>query len=211
MAQQRLPIVDGDDGDWGDILNQFLEKEHYNTGLDNPANGGHQTITIRPGTAAPNSAPLKFNSGTLLTSPEAGAVEFFENNLYVTQTAGPTRLTIAAYNSDAAAVGDLYYKGVDGNLERIPIGTTAQVLTVSGGVPTWDASPPALNWTYLVSSWDTAPTLTAPLAGGSVYTYILDSVTRYRFVPEPYVAAQDAFYNDFNGMSVTDLVTRRSD
>ena len=77
---QRLPIVNSDDGVWGDILRQYLMKEHYNTDLDDVANGGHQTVTIRPGTAASGTAPLKFTSGTLMTTPEAGAMEF-NNNL----------------------------------------------------------------------------------------------------------------------------------
>ena len=27
MAEQRLPIVDSDDGQWGDVLNQFIEND----------------------------------------------------------------------------------------------------------------------------------------------------------------------------------------
>jgi hypothetical protein len=74
VVQQRLPAVNSDDGAWGDILNQFLQKEHYNTTLDNVLNGGHQTITIRPGTTAALTAPLKLTSGSVMTTPEAGAI-----------------------------------------------------------------------------------------------------------------------------------------
>ena len=49
---QRLPIVNSDDGVWGDILRQYLMKEHYNDDTDNSVNGGHQKITIRAGTAS---------------------------------------------------------------------------------------------------------------------------------------------------------------
>ena len=141
MADQRLPVVDGDDGAWGEILNQYLEKEHYNTGLSDAANGGHKTITIRPGTAAANTAPLKFSSGTLLTTPEAGAIEFNNNKLYFTQTTGPTRLTVAAYNDAAGAAGDIYYRDGSGNFVRLAAGTNSHVLTLSGGLPTWAAAP----------------------------------------------------------------------
>ena len=96
MADQRLPIVDGDEGLWGDILNQYLEKEHYNTGINNTENGGHKTITVRAGTTAAGTAPLKFTSGSLMSSPEVGAVEFLIDRLYYTQTTGTTRKTIAA-------------------------------------------------------------------------------------------------------------------
>ncbi|MCE7936813.1 hypothetical protein DYH10_03435 [Candidatus Saccharibacteria bacterium CPR2] len=95
MADQRLPVVGSDDGQWGTILNQFLEKEHYNTGVDNVDNGGHKTVTIRAGTATAGTAPLKFTSGTVLTTPEAGAMEFNSDSLYFTTTTGPTRKTVA--------------------------------------------------------------------------------------------------------------------
>jgi hypothetical protein len=137
---QRLPVVNGDDGQWGAILNNFLGKEHYNDTSDNIVNGGHQTITVRAGTAAANTAPLKFTSGTLLTTAEVGAVEFVTNRLYYTQTTGPTRMTILAVNDASGASGDLYYRNSTADLIRLPVGTSAQVLTVSSGVPTWAAA-----------------------------------------------------------------------
>lgn len=73
---QRLPIVNSDDGVWGDILRQYLLKEHYDDGTDNAVNGGHKTITIRAGTSGAGTAPLKFTSGTLMSSAEAGAIEY---------------------------------------------------------------------------------------------------------------------------------------
>lgn len=140
MAEQRLPIVNGDDATWGTILNQFLEKEHYNTGTDLAVNGGHKTITIRPGTTSAGTAPLKFTSGSLLTSPEAGAVEFLADRLYFTQTTSSTRKTIAAYDDASGATGDIYYRDASGNFVRLPIGSNTQVLTVSGGLPSWQAA-----------------------------------------------------------------------
>jgi hypothetical protein len=95
MAEQRLPIVDGDDGSWGDILNQFISKEHYDTGVDNAANGGHKTITVRPGNTGAGTAPIKFTSGSLMSAPEVGALEFLTDRLYFTQTTGSNRKTIA--------------------------------------------------------------------------------------------------------------------
>lgn len=142
MAEQRLPAVNGDDGAWGDILNQFISKEHYNTGADNVANGNHKTITIRPGTIAANTAPLKFTSGPLMTGTEAGAVEFLTDKLYLTQTTGATRMTVATYNDASGAAGDLYYRDASGNFIRLPVGTAGNVLMVNGGLPTWQAPGP---------------------------------------------------------------------
>ncbi|MDB5160420.1 MAG: hypothetical protein JWO99_683 [Candidatus Saccharibacteria bacterium] len=140
---QRLPIVNSDDGSWGTILNQYLKKEHYDDATDNAVNGGHQTVTIRAGTSAAGTAPLKIASGTLLTTPEVGAVEFVTNRLYYTQTTGPTRMTVLAVNDASGASGDTYYRNSTGDLVRLPVGSSSYVLTVSSGVPTWAPAPGA--------------------------------------------------------------------
>ncbi len=84
MAQPwRLPEVNGDDGAWGDILNQFLNKEHYNndnSGAGDVASGGHMNVTLRPGTAS--AAPLKFTSGTNLSAITAGVMEYDGTSLF---------------------------------------------------------------------------------------------------------------------------------
>lgn len=181
MPPQRLPIVNGDDGVWGDILRQYLQKEHYDDGTDNPDNGGHKTVTLRPGTAAAGTAPLKFSSGTLLSSPEAGAVEFNNDNLYFTITTGTTRKKVALYDDSSGATGDIYYRDGSGNFVRLGIGSEGQALTVSSGLPAWDdaASPTFATATkttnYTITSSDTVifadatsgnVTITLPLASG---------------------------------------------
>lgn len=135
---QRLPIVNNDDGVWGDILRQYLEKEHYNDDTDNAVNGGHKTVTIRPGTAAAGTAPLKFSSGTLLSTPEAGAVEFNSDSLYVTITTGTVRKKVAIYDDASGAAGDMYYRDSSGNLVRLPVGANGKTLRVVSGAPAWD-------------------------------------------------------------------------
>lgn len=135
MYPQRLPEVDGDDGVWGDILRKYLMKEHYNDDSDNAANGGHKNVTIRAGTAGAGGAPLKFTAGTLLTTPEVGAMEFAGENLYLTSS-GTTRKKIALY-STSGATGNLYYRNGSDDFTQLPIGSSNQVLTVSGGVPSW--------------------------------------------------------------------------
>jgi hypothetical protein len=134
---QRLPIVNSDDGTWGDILRQYLMKEHYNDDTDNAVNGGHQKITIRAGTATAGTAPLKFTSGTLLSTPEAGAVEFNSDTLYFTTTTGPTRKKIAAYDDSSGATGDTYYRNASGVFTRLAAGSNGNVLTLASGVPSW--------------------------------------------------------------------------
>lgn len=137
MAEQRLPIVNSDDGVWGDIIRQYIMKEHFNDDTDNPINGAHKTVTIRPGTASAGTAPLKFSSGTLLSSAEAGAVEFNTDSLYFTITTGTVRKKVAIYDDASGATGDLYHRDSSGNFVRLPIGATGKTLRVSGGLPTW--------------------------------------------------------------------------
>jgi len=139
MADQRLPVVDGDDGNWGTILNQFIKKEHYDTGVNNVANGNHKTITIRPGTTVAGTAPLKFISGPLTSSPEIGAVEFQTDKLYFTQTTSSTRKTIATYDDNSGATGDIYYRDSSGNFVRLAVGGNNYTLTSNGTIPVWTA------------------------------------------------------------------------
>ena len=92
MADQRLPIVNSDDGQWGAIIRQYLMKEHFNDDTNNPANGSHQNVTIRPGTAT--AAPLTFSTGTLLSTPTNGSMEYDGNYFYLTQGGNRKRITI---------------------------------------------------------------------------------------------------------------------
>ena len=129
-------------------------KEHYNDDTNNAANGGHHKVTIRAGTATAGTAPLKFTSGTLLTTPEAGAIEFNADKLYFTKTTGPTRQTVATYDV-TGATGDIYYRDSSSNFTRLPIGGSNNVLTVASGIPAW-------------SSTLTSTTLTSPVINGTV-------------------------------------------
>ena len=139
MPPQRLPLVNADDGTWGDIIRQYLMKEHFNDDTNNAANGGHHKVTIRAGTASAGTAPLKFTTGTLLTTPEAGAIEFNGDVLYFTQTTGPTRKRLAAYD-ETGANGDIFYRNSSGNLTRLAAGTAGDFLTIASGIPSWTAS-----------------------------------------------------------------------
>lgn len=153
---QRLPIVNADDAVWGDILRQFLMKEHVNDDTDNAANGGHQKVTIKAGTTAAGTAPLKFNSGALMTTPETGAVEFDTDGLYFTVTTGTTRKKVAIYNDTSGATGDLYYRDSSGNFVRLGIGSTGQTLTVNSGLPSWGTMGGGVAWAEITGTSQTA-------------------------------------------------------
>jgi hypothetical protein len=106
MANQRLPEVNGDDGAWGTLLNTYLNKEHYNndnSGVGTSDSGGHMNITVRGGTTAAGTAPIKLTSGPLMTGAEAGAIEFLTDDLLFTQTTGTTRKKVATFDTNTNA------------------------------------------------------------------------------------------------------------
>jgi hypothetical protein len=184
MTQQRLPIVNSDDGVWGDIIRQFLMKEHYNDDTDNAVNGGHQKITVRAGTATAGTAPLKFTSGTLLTSAEAGAVEFNTDSLYFTITTGTVRKKVAIYDDASGATGDLHYRDSSGNFVRLAAGSNGKTLRVSSGLPAWsDASFSTSTKTsnYTLSSTDTVIFADATSGNVTVTLPTASSIAGYRF------------------------------
>lgn len=106
MAEQRLPVVNADDGVWGGILREYLLKEHYNGDANVTAgtstNGGHQFVTIRPGTSS--AAPLTFAAGTNLSTPAAGSVEYDGTYYYLT-TSSATRMQIVTNSANQTLTG----------------------------------------------------------------------------------------------------------
>ena len=86
-------------------------------------------VNLKAGTATAGTAPLKFTSGTNLTTAEAGAVEWNGTNLFVTQTSGPTRKTIAYTDSNITGSAGSITSNSDYNTL---VGTSAGTNLVSG-------------------------------------------------------------------------------
>ncbi len=88
--------------------------------------------------------------------------------------------------------GVMEYKDAAGNWTAFSAGTPA--------APTWD---------FYATNWTTEPTFVENITGGAVYSYTLDAVTRYRFVPSPYDAALDAFYTSYSSPTLSGLIVTR--
>ena len=85
-------------------------------------------------------------------NPSAGDIEGVTAGVGI--SGGGTSGTVTVTNSMATAIttnGDLIYGTGSGTFTRRGIGSTDQVLTVSGGVPTWATLPPASSMTSLAS------------------------------------------------------------
>lgn len=107
-AANRIGVCDGDKTFYMNVLGSapYAEFSTYDYGAAGPyamafqGNGGNIGISgvtaptakvhIAAGTATASTAPLKFTSGTNLTTPEAGAMEYNGTNLLFTR-AGTTR------------------------------------------------------------------------------------------------------------------------
>ena len=99
-------------------------------------------LHLKAGTATAGTAPLKFTSGTNLTTAEAGAMEWDGSRLYITNTT-PTRNTIA-YLTDIVA-------GTDNYVDSVSFNTGNGVLTLgrTGALPDLTTS---LDGRYALSS-----------------------------------------------------------
>lgn len=102
-----LPVVGASAGTWGTSLDAnwtaidgylFTVSGVANAAL--PKAGGNMTGPINLATGTTSLAPMKFTAGTNLTVAVAGSVEWDGTSLFVTQTTGPTRKTIAYTTSN---------------------------------------------------------------------------------------------------------------
>jgi hypothetical protein len=66
-----------------------------------------------------------------------------------------------------------------------------------------------MTWQNLVAHWDAEPELIGAISSGAVFSYMLGGTTRYRHVPDPYDATQDAFYSDWDGSALSGLIVAR--
>lgn len=62
------------------------------------------------------------------------------------------------------------------------------------------------TWEYLVNNYSVNPIFLGVSGGGKVFSYTLNGVTRYRFVPNAYDPTLDAFYED---LALTILIVTR--
>jgi len=118
-------------------------------GVTSPAAALH----LKAGTASANTAPLKFTSGTNLTTPEAGAMEYDGTNLYFTP--GAARKTIAYVDSNISGTSS----NVTGVVAVTNGGTGATTLTgvlKGNGTSAFTAMTGTANYT---ARWTDANTL----------------------------------------------------
>lgn len=102
------------------------------------------------------------------------------------------------------ALGELAVNTYDGEIFlKKKVGATESIVKISA----------AEDWNYFADKWSTAPTEVGTVSSpvnGRVFSYTLNSVTRYRLVPDTYAPANDSFYGTYTGGVLSNLITSRS-
>jgi len=130
--------------------------------------GGTSILHLKAGTAVAGTAPAKFTSGALLTSPEAGAVEFLTDAFYTTITTGTTRRMLVGSQTGRSTAQTAAVASV----ATYTLGAADASFEVSANVLVTTSSAEAFTVTCAYTDeGNTARTLTLPfiiLAGTTV-------------------------------------------
>lgn len=123
-------------------------------------------LTLAAGTTAVSTSPLKFTSGTNLTTPENGAVEYDGANYFV--TSGSIRYTLAKTLTGSASLN--FGNIATGSFETLTFGVTGAALgdPVTLGIPSTVMTDGRLDYQAWVSAADTISVRFLNLSGVAV-------------------------------------------
>lgn len=100
-----------------DALNALTILSSGNVGIGSL--GPTAALHLKAGTATAGTAPLKLTSGTVLTTAEAGAIEFTADNYFATITTGPARkLVVLSDSATAWTTGSIPFATTNGRLTQ---------------------------------------------------------------------------------------------
>lgn len=108
IGQAAGPLIAFDD------TNNYLEITGANVGIGTTAPTAY--LHLKAGTATASTAPLKFTSGTLLGTAEAGALEFLTDDFFATITTGAARKGIILDNGSRLTSGKIPVATTNGRL-----------------------------------------------------------------------------------------------
>ena len=149
-----------------------LNEAGGNIGIGLASNAITARFHLPAGTATASTAPLKFTSGTLLTTPEAGAVEFLTDKFYGTITTGAVRKTFAFLESPV-------FTGSISTPEKTPVNAVASQGTITmAGVATANETFVIDSQTFTwVAARAAAGQVTIGATGAEAVTNIVTAVT----------------------------------
>lgn len=129
------------------------------------------SLNIKAGTATAHTQPLQFTSGTLLTTPEAGSIEFLTDSYYGTTTTGTIRRMFIAGNTGRATS----QTAANASVATYTLGATDASFEVSANVLVTTSSAEAFTVTCTYTSEDDTSrvlTLNFSLLAGTLGTSI---------------------------------------
>jgi hypothetical protein len=94
-------------------------------------------LALKAGTAATGTAPLKLTSGTNLTTPEVGAIEFNGTSLFYTNSTPARRTLVAAENTNTFSASQTYTTNPSGNWQQFSRLDSGAVFTLGSGGNDW--------------------------------------------------------------------------
>lgn len=120
--------------------------------------------------------------------------------------ATPVATTNGGTAQTTYATGDLLYASAADTLSKRTIGTTGQVLTVSGGVPTWAAPAAGGKVLQVVSATTTTPVTTT--SGSAVDSGLSVSITPSSASSKILVMTSQAIYHERNSINAKTAVVQ---
>lgn len=160
-------------------------------------NWGAGTCTVTAGTATVSThgslALSQYEGGTLYFTSASAAI-FFD----ISQSAGMTNPMTTA--------GDTIYGGASGTPTRLAIGSTGNVLTVSGGNPVW-AAPAGAKVLQVVQATSTTYTTTTSASNNYVDTSLSITITPSATNSKILIACYPVL-NSYNASGQSDMTTK---
>lgn len=99
-----------------DSTDYFFVRGDGNVGIGLAGVGVTAKLHIKAGTASASTAPLKFTSGTVLSSAEAGAIEFTTDDFFATITTGAARKAFVLDDGSRLTSGKIPVATTNGRL-----------------------------------------------------------------------------------------------
>lgn len=127
-----------------EFLNDYTsgKVEFTSGGLALPQMSIAPTVNLAIASGSATIAPLRMTSGTVLTTTQAGVIEYDGTHFYGTITNGGTRYQLDQQGGGSLPItttGDMIYSSSGSTAARLAIGSSGQVLQVVSGIPSWQS------------------------------------------------------------------------